>query len=100
MSKRTLHTGLAIALAVLAIPSIASRTAPRADLFTTVLFAALLTLLWRHYRGRRAPLWLIPLLMLIWVNAHPGFVAGLALLAAYALLELLDFIDNALNVHA
>jgi tetratricopeptide (TPR) repeat protein len=81
----------AIALAILAIPSIAARTAPRADLFTTVLFAALLTLLWRYYRGRRAPLWLIPLLMLVWVNAHPGFVAGLALLGGYAVLELLDY---------
>ena len=81
----------AMATAILAIPSIASRTAPRADLFTTVLFAALLATLWRHYRGRRAPLWLIPLLMVIWVNAHPGFVAGLALLAGNAALDLLDF---------
>jgi len=82
----------AILLAILAIPRIAYRTTPRADLFTTLLFAALLATLWRHFRGRYAPLWLIPLLMLIWVNAHPGFVAGLALLAGYAALELLEFI--------
>ena len=86
------ETGLAaILLAILAIPRIADRTAPRADLFTTLLFAALLATLWRHFRGRYAPLWLIPLLMVIWVNAHPGFVAGLALLAGYASLELLEF---------
>ena len=86
------ESGLAaILLAILAIPRIADRTAPRADLFTTLLFAALLATLWRHFRGRYAPLWLIPLLMLIWVNAHPGFVAGLALLAGYAILELLEF---------
>jgi len=81
----------AIALAILAIPSIASRTAPRADLFTTLLFAALLAILWRYFRGRSAPLWLIPWIVLVWVNAHPGFVAGLALLAGYVALELLEF---------
>lgn len=86
------ESGLAaILLAILAIPRIADRTAPRADLFTTLLFAALLATLWRHFRGRHAPLWLIPWLMLVWVNAHPGFVAGLALLAGYAILELLEF---------
>src|SRR5215467_6743883 len=36
------------ALAIVAVPAIAFRTAPRADLFTTVLFPAVLVLLWRH----------------------------------------------------
>jgi tetratricopeptide (TPR) repeat protein len=112
------ESGLAaILLSILGIPSIAARTAPRADLFTTVLFAAMLAVLWRHFRGTQGALgseinkdtknhegppavgsgwssgnlWLIPLLMLIWVNAHPGFVAGLALLAAYVVLELGEF---------
>jgi tetratricopeptide (TPR) repeat protein len=80
----------AIFLAVLAIPQIAARTAPRADLFTTVLFAAMLSVLWRHFQRRTAHLWLIPILMLVWVNAHPGFVAGLALIAAYVMLELAE----------
>ncbi|MGD0987511.1 MAG: tetratricopeptide repeat protein [Candidatus Sulfotelmatobacter sp.] len=82
----------AILLAILAIPRIASRTAPRADLFTTVLFAALLAVLWRYFRGRSSPLWLIPILLLIWVNVHPGFIAGIALLAAYIVLELAEFL--------
>ncbi len=30
------------------------------------------------------------MIMLIWVNAHPGFIAGLALLALYLALELLE----------
>jgi tetratricopeptide (TPR) repeat protein len=85
--------GLAAAvLAVLAIPKIAYRTAPRADLFTTVLFAALLAVLWRHFRGRYAPLWLLPLILLVWVNTHPGFMAGLALLIGYVGLELSEFL--------
>jgi tetratricopeptide (TPR) repeat protein len=77
-------------LAILAVPIIAFRTTPRAELFTTVLFAVLLCLLWRHYRSERGPLWLLPIIFLAWANLHLGFVAGLALLCAYVLFELCD----------
>jgi tetratricopeptide (TPR) repeat protein len=78
------------ALAILAVPAIAFRTVPRADLFTTVLFAAVLVLLIRHYEGQRVRLWLLPVLMLLWVNLHQGFIAGLVLLGAYVFSELCD----------
>jgi tetratricopeptide (TPR) repeat protein len=77
------------ALALFAIPLIANRTQPRAEMFTTILFAAFLALLWRHYRTGRGRLWLLPLLMVLWVNLHPGFFAGLALCVAYLTLEAL-----------
>ena len=67
------------ALAVVAVPLIANRTQPRAEMFTTVLFAAFLALLWRHYRTGRSPLWLLPVLMLLWANLHLGFISGLVL---------------------
>ena len=41
------------ALAILAVPSIAFRTAPRAELFTTFFFAAYLALLWQHRHEKR-----------------------------------------------
>ena len=78
------------ALAVLAVPVVASRTIPRADLFSTLLFAPVLVILWRHHRDRRSPLWLLAPLMCLWANLHLGFVAGVALLGAYVGLELLD----------
>ena len=77
------------ALAILAVPAIAFRTAPRADLFTTVFFAATLVLLWRHHEGERVRLWLLPVLMLAWVNLHLGFLAGLALMCGYLVMEAL-----------
>ena len=73
-------------LALLAVPAISYRTEPRSELFTTVLFAAFFGILWRHHRGDRARLWLLPLLMALWVNLHTGFAAGLALIAGYAAL--------------
>jgi tetratricopeptide (TPR) repeat protein len=78
------------ALAILAVPLIALRTTPRADMFTVVLFAAFFSLLWEHYQTGRARLWLLPLLMVTWVNLHLGFIAGLGLLIAYAVAELLQ----------
>jgi tetratricopeptide (TPR) repeat protein len=78
------------ALAILAVPAIAFRTVPRADLFTTVLFAAVLVLLVRHYEGHQVRLWVLPILMLLWVNLHHGFVAGLALMGAYGFTEVCD----------
>ena len=77
-------------LAVLAVPVVAFRTAPRADLFSTLLFAPLVVILWRHHRDRPSPLWLLPLLLCLWANLHLGFVAGVALLAAYVVVELLE----------
>ena len=42
------------AIAILAVPLIAERTPPRADMFTVVLFAAFLSILWENYQTGRA----------------------------------------------
>jgi tetratricopeptide (TPR) repeat protein len=77
-------------LLALAVPSLAYRLTPRADLFTTLFFALFLSELWRFHRSAPARLWLLPAVMLLWVNLHPGFVAGLGLVAAYVLGEFLQ----------
>jgi len=75
-------------LAALAVPSVAITTEVRANMFTTVLAACFLEILWSaendpsEQRERR--LWMLPALMLLWVNLHPGFVYGLAMVAAFA----------------
>jgi len=87
LRQRSLIT---VALTILAIPLIAQRATARAEMFTVVLFAATLSLLWQHHQTGKARLWLLPPLMIFWVNFHPGFVAGLALLVGYIGLETLD----------
>jgi len=69
-------------LVALAVPAIADRTGARADMFTTLLSAAVLVIVWRFHRQLRSPLHLLPFLFLLWANLHQGFVFGLALLAA------------------
>ncbi|MGC2109279.1 MAG: hypothetical protein WA655_07155 [Candidatus Korobacteraceae bacterium] len=88
------NSAVGAAIAVLAVPLIALRTTPRADMFSVVLFAAFLSLLWENHRTGRAPLWLLPLLMIAWVNLHVGFVAGLGLVAAYVVAEALEAAVN------
>jgi hypothetical protein len=65
------------ALAAMMVPLIASRTEARADLFSTVLIAVYIVLLWRYQQTGRARLWLLPVLMVVWVNAHLGFIVVL-----------------------
>ena len=77
-------------LAMLAAQSIAARIAPRADLFSTVFFAFFLGELWAYHRGNRSRPWLLPLVMVLWVNLHPGFIAGLGAIGAYLLMEAAD----------
>ncbi|MGB8886371.1 MAG: tetratricopeptide repeat protein [Candidatus Korobacteraceae bacterium] len=88
-------SAVSAAIAIIAVPLIAWRTAPRADMFTVVLFAAFLSLLWENYETGRARLWLLPLLMVAWVNLHLGFSAGLALVGMYVVTELLESLFGA-----
>jgi tetratricopeptide (TPR) repeat protein len=77
-------------LALLAVPLVAARTAPRAEMFTEVLIAAFLSVLWHYHRSGQGTLWLLPLLMCLWTNLHPGFIAGLGICASYVAMEFGD----------
>ena len=78
---------LSAALAALAVPLIAWRTAVRADLFTTVLFAIALLLVLRGTALRRV--WLLPLITLLWVNLHTGFIVCVLLIGLFLLSALI-----------
>jgi hypothetical protein len=49
----------------------------RPQLFTFAFFALFVAVLFRFLLERRAPLWVLPAVMLLWANTHGGFVAGL-----------------------
>ncbi len=68
---------------VLAAATSALYWAARPYLVTFVLSAIFLWVL-EDYRWKRANrLWLLPVLMVIWVNSHGGFLAGFLIWAAY-----------------
>ncbi len=80
-------SGVHAVLAILAVPAIAARTTPRADMFTILLFAMFLSVLWEYYQFGSGRLWTLPLFMVVWVNLHPGFISGLALSCLFAAAE-------------
>lgn len=57
----------------------------RPQLFTYLFFGLLLFLFYRYENGKKLSLLWIPLIMLLWVNLHGGFVAGLGALAVFSL---------------
>jgi len=77
-------------LATVAVPLITARAKPRADLFSTLLFAAVLVILWRHFQRRPSPLWLLPVILCVWANLHLGFIAGLVLMGLYVMMEVAE----------
>ncbi len=79
-------------LAIIAVPLIAYRTVPRADMFTVILFAAFLSILWENFQTGRARLWCLPVGMIAWVNLHLGFVAGLGLIFGFAGIDVIEML--------
>lgn len=67
-------------------PAIASLI--RSHMFTYLFFAIWLYALERVRRGERRIVWVFPCTMLVWVNVHGGFVAGIGLLLLYTVGEL------------
>lgn len=56
---------------------------------TLALFTLFLLILKRHADGAsRREIWVLPLLMVLWVNLHGGFLAGLGVIAVYGLLDM------------
>jgi tetratricopeptide (TPR) repeat protein len=80
------------AIAILVMPFMALRMAPRSELFAIVLFAAYVSILWENSQTGRARLWLLPLLMALWVNIHFSFFSAFGLLAAFAGIDVLELL--------
>lgn len=62
----------------------------RPQTFSFLAFGLLLALIQRHHHGQRSTLWLAVPLFALWVNAHGGFIFGLALLGLYVVAALWD----------
>jgi hypothetical protein len=92
-------SAIASVLAVLVLPIVASRTEIRPEGFTYLFMAVFFFILWRRQeftelqnitnlqtpteRGAIKQLWLLPVLMLFWVNLHIGFIFGFLILGAF-----------------
>jgi hypothetical protein len=79
---------LLFAVALGAWPQVATF---RPQVFSIALFAALLFILNRVYRGERpADVWLLPILFTLWVNLHGGWLVGAGVLVLFVATVMFD----------
>ncbi|MCD6289305.1 MAG: hypothetical protein J7M34_02285 [Anaerolineae bacterium] len=64
--------------------------AVRPQSISFLFFGLTLSLLLRYEEKQGAQLWWLPIIFLVWVNAHGGFIFGLALVGAFAVGKLWD----------
>jgi hypothetical protein len=61
----------------------------RPHLFTYLFFLTTLLLLDAAERGSKGALWMLPVVMLVWANAHGGFLAGLGVVAIWTAVHII-----------
>lgn len=81
---------------------LADRLLYRPELFSMLLSAILLFLLFKDKQKATKLIWLVPILQLIWANSHAGFVYGLAMIGIFfgaeVIRSLLRHRDNTLEI--
>jgi hypothetical protein len=80
---RSGHGAVAIALTALAVGSSAVHLLARPHLLTWLFTLLAYRILEDFQSGRRQRLFWLPVMMLLWVNVHGGFLVGLALVGIY-----------------
>ena len=71
------------ALILLAVLTSSLYWSARPYLITFLLFTIIYYLLDQYYRKDTGSLWLLPVLMIVWVNSHGGFLAGFILMLPF-----------------
>jgi len=66
-----------------------SNTRPQS--YSFVLFAVFYWILWTYHSGERDVLWMLPPLMVLWVNLHGAFVLGLVQIAIILVAGAIDW---------
>jgi hypothetical protein len=91
---------ISISVALLFLPLLAFRAEVRPEGFS-YLFTAIVYALLESAKQQRLPhkaLWILPLLLVAWVNLHIQFVFGFALLAAYWLTKKISNLNQVIIV--
>lgn len=85
-------------LLLMVLVPFSSGISPRPQLVTYFCFCFYLFVLVSYkYFKARAPLWLLPLLMVVWVNSHGGYVIGISLLGVFIVCEWVSYWSDELR---
>jgi hypothetical protein len=94
MALAVSETGVVLTVQLVVMTVAAFALAPqmqyRPQLFTFALLAALMLILTRENRRRRAPVWLAVPILALWANFHGGFIIGIAALGTYTSIRIIE----------
>ncbi len=89
LSRVAMSPGLQLLLIVAVLAGIRARIYVfRPQIFSLVLFAALLWILRSVEAGSTRRLWLVPIVFVLWVNLHGGWIVGLGAFGLWSVLNL------------
>ena len=89
--RRKSNAIVAVCVTMIAAAASSVHWLARPHLFTLFLVVVFYSALERVREGNTRLLWLLPPAVALWTNLHGGFLAGIALIAAYGVGELLRF---------
>lgn len=94
MAKKEVGVEIASILSLLALPIITQRAEIRPEAFTYFFIAVFFYILWKWQKenGNGKILYILPVLMLVWVNLHVGFIFGFLLLGSFWIDELVKYL--------
>jgi hypothetical protein len=85
--ERAREAGICLTIVVVVAGAFPALLVVRSQLFSLVLFPAVVALLRAEKRLPSRRIWLVPLLLALWSNLHGAVLVGLAVTAAYLALE-------------
>ena len=91
-----LEVGRTVALALVAWATVIRLAlwSPRPQIITFLFFSIALYLLFSYKLHGRARLWMLPLMTVVWVNVHAGYVSGLLLIGLFVVGEALNSLTH------
>lgn len=94
MLKMAVNPVSAAALTAIAAAASSGHWLARPHVFSFPLTLAFMFILDRYWHGETKHIHFLPALMVLWVNLHPGFMLGLALVFIYALCGLYAYLSS------
>ncbi|MFA6269718.1 MAG: hypothetical protein WC657_00725 [Candidatus Paceibacterota bacterium] len=96
IAREEIGIEIASILAVLTLPIITQRAEVRPEAVTYFFIALFFYILWQWQKdeGKNKKILVLPLLMLLWINLHVGFIFGFVLFGAFWLDEVIKYFKN------
>jgi hypothetical protein len=90
VSERSNTVLIAVTFTLLALAASSIHMLARPHIASWLLTVVVLRELQALAQGSRRPMWTLPLVFAVWANVHGGFVMGLAVVATFAIAEVLE----------